>query len=390
MQDRLSINQASIVEDYDGKLWKIDKDNTRAYSLICQEGLGDTACGNRIFNWFEDEESLTRFTISAQTNGELTVGNDVAKKLVKDDILFCANDNIYLRVIATPGDSATKVNVVQVTGNSEGTPSNINGKSFIKAYTSKSEIDKDDDSFNEFFNNYSNTVSIYEDFAETSDILNAENNHLDEYSIHELEETKKLIKQKGDINTGIYIGHGYYDGRRFFTKGITNFNNVLKQGGTAFESDGKTLIFGYDDYIRFMMEATRYIKGGKIVSTCNRAFYLWVDAMVRATSQMKFDAFGKQNSWGVEVNELRTSISNQILHHDATLDDLYPNDPFCVNWNIKKVGIKHLQGLNTKLSKNVQEEKISPLLSKIRTVGGGLKLVNAPSHSILHLKMTEV
>ncbi len=391
MKNHSTANPNLEVEDWSGKLHEIDLEGSTLYSAIVSKGLGKKSTTHRNFNWIEDKENSRKFKPTAlATNNVLTVTDEEARTLIKDDMLWCSENGTYLRVIETPGAGATTVKVAQVNNNdTEKHPvsAEVVNKDFFKYSTAKEEGSKDGQSYVDNPEDFFNTLTTFEDFAETSLTKANESWQLTDFTQREYEKAKKLKKHKKDINYQLYIGQGYNKETRQMNKGITNFNGLQKQTGYAFNADN-TLNFDATAYDLFMYNKVKKVSTAqKNTILCNNGFLLFINALVRQSTSLNFNAFGVQDSFGFNVKKLVHMLVDSDIIVDNSLNDLYPNRVTAFYLELNKMGIRHLQNLDTKITLGVQDNKDNVFLDKIYTIGGGLQLIHPACHTMLDLKM---
>lgn len=390
--DNTQKNNDLEIEDWQGKLKDLDKENTVLRSAIEEKGLGNTPTKSRKFNWIEDIDTNHKIIPTAIASDTLTVSN--VANIVKDDVFFNEETNKYFRVTQTPQAGSTSVKVVEIASeNSETVPSGTTflNKSFLKVYTSKPEGSNDHDGLIWNPENYSNVVSIFEDISRVADITAHEPWQMTDYSRREYEKVKNLIKHKTDQNTAIVIGKHFFDGVRMFSKGITNFPGLQVQTGNAFAADGKTLTFNIADFDLFIgNKVKKYSKSKRFFTACNNNYIIWVNALIRACSSLTFDPFGKKDEFGYTFKVLVHALAELELIVDESLNDLYPNHAVGINLVMNKIGLRHFDGFDTTVTPNVQPKGSHVYEDQIYTVGNGVQLVKPEHHSMLKLKMIGV
>jgi len=388
-------NSAIEIEDWgNGKLAGLAKDETVLRSRIELVGLGNKPTDSRNFNWLEDSESSTKITPTAASSGELTVASVLG--VLKDDVFFNTETGKTFIVTAqpTPGTTSIKVKEIGDSGSYIDDPttgwSGLN-KEFLKVYTSKPEGSNDHSGLTYNPDNFKNSVSIFEDIARTSDVTAHEPWQLSEYSHREYQKVKQLIKQKSDMNRAIYIGKYFVDKdypTRMFSKGITNFSDVQIMTGDAFSADGSTLEFDISDFDMFIAtKAKKHSKAKEIDTYVNNNFIVWLQALIRSCSTLSFDPFGAKDSFGFKVKKLVHSLLDMNLMVDETLNELYPNHVVALNLEMKKIGLRHFSGFDTKITLDTQGKGSHVYEDQIYTIGNGVQLIKPECASMFKLNL---
>ncbi len=391
MKDNTNINLNLEKEDWSGKLWELDKKKNNLYSIIKTQGMGDHSSSHRYFNWIEDVENNRRVKPTAVSGNVLTITKEESARLIKDDILWSGENNTYLRVTTTPISGSTSVEVVQIVDEeNESAPvsADVANKDFFKFSSAKSEGSKDGDSYIDNPEDYNNTMTTFEDFAEISKTKANEDWQVSGFSHREYEKTKKLLKHKQDINMQLYIGKHFDKGTRQMSKGINNFNGLQVQTGYAFKQDG-SLDFTpamFDNFI--VNKVKKYSKAQSHFVSCNNHFLLYIHRLIEKNVSLMYNANGTEDKYGFSVRKLVHFLTTLTLSVDEDLNDLYPNHVAAYFFEINKVGMRHLQNLNTSVELAVQAKKDNCILDKIYTVGGGLQLVKSQNHTMLKLGIT--
>jgi len=382
------------IEDWgNGKLAEFNKENTVLRSRIELVGLGNKPTNQREFNWLEDSASDTKITPTAVSGNILTVAS--VSNIIKDDVFFNSETNKSFRVTETPSAGATQIKVQEISdNNTESNPVLVESawagtnKKFLKVYTSKTEGSNDHTGINYNPDNFKNCVSIFEDIATTADVTAQEPWQLSEYNHREYQKVKQLAKHKTDQNNAIIIGKYFKDNTRMFSKGITNFPAVQIQGGDAFKADQRTINFDITDFDLFIAnKAKKYSKAKEVDTYINNNFIIWLNALIRSCSSLSFDPFGAKDSFGFKVKKLVHSILELNLIIDESLNDLYPNHVMGINLEMKKIGLRHLEGFDTKITLDTQGKGSHNYEDQIYTVGNGVQLIKPECCSILKLNM---
>ncbi|HPM02439.1 MAG TPA: hypothetical protein PK816_09825 [Candidatus Cloacimonadota bacterium] len=381
------------IEDWgNGKLAGLDKENTVLRSRIELVGLGNKPTDSRNFNWLQDSKSSIKITPTGASSGTLTVSS--VSGILKDDVFYnTETDKTFIVTeLPVPGTTSIKVKEIGSSGTYIEDPSTdwtgLN-KQFLKVYTSKAEGSNDHVGLNYNPENFKNCVSIFEDVATTADVTAHESWQLSEYSHREYQKVKQLIKHKEDMNRAIYIGKHFFDPEnptRMFSKGITNFNNVQVLTGDAFSADGKTLLFTIKDFDSFIAtHAKKYSKAKEIDTYINNNFIVWLNELIRSCSTLSFDPFGAKDAFGFKVKKLIHSMLEMNLIIDETLNELYPNHVIALNQEMKKIGLRHFSGFDTKITLDVQGKGSHQYEDQIYTIGNGVQLYQPECTSMLKL-----
>jgi hypothetical protein len=388
-------NENIMMEDWgDGKFADFQRNKQVTISLIEEKGLGNVPVFNRKFNWMESPDTKIKFKPTAINANEITLTANETKSLIKDDVLFNSATGRSFRVTESPTENSTTVKIIEITNdNTEVIPVDTAflNKDFIKAYTSKAEGSKDRDGISYNPEDFHNVCHTFEDFSETAEETANEPWQGKEFTYREYNKVEMMDKHKSDMNACIWIGKYQNDGIRLATKGITNFTTIQKQIGDAFEADGKTLKFKIEDFDLFVEEKVRrYAKGRDFAVVCNNGFLTWLNAIVRTSTNLSFTADVTKDEFGYNIRRLVHNLIDAELFIDEDLNDLYPNQVFAGFMKLNKIQLAHLNGANTKIKLGCQNDYENVILDKIRTVGGGVKLIKPHWHTILQLNRRAV
>ena len=202
---------------------------------------------------------------------------------------------------------------------------------------------------------------------------------------------KMMIYHARDIENSFWFGVPLHDVKRrvgedrTMTRGFFNHKDV--QNLTALRNT-----FTYRDFIVFCERyVTLYGSQKNFVGFCNPAFKTFIVDMMDtpgAKAYFTYDAYGKTNSYGVDVHKLITPHCTVELRDNYSLRNYLKHVPILVIVDIDKCRSRTLVGhghaLGTKLGMGTQVPDANYFLNKVRRTYG-LEMQAEKCHSWLKL-----
>jgi hypothetical protein len=404
MKTRANANLALDRQCWSGHLHELDERGSALYSVIMQKGAGKRATKHRKFHIIEDIEKSREIVPTAVSNqGTMTINfathGDVP--FIKDDMFFCLETENRFRVVETVPQGVTNgiIRIAHIarptaagdqswnTFESSNIPPEIVGNTLVKYATSKVEGSKDMDSFIDDPTDYTNTMTVFEDFVEVSTIRQQEEWEVDGYDHMSYENMKKLKKHKKDINNNLYVSKGMDMGTRQMSKGLMDFG-INRVDGIAYNANG-TLNFDEDAFDDLIFDTVKkYCNADEMVVMTNRLGLQWLGRIVKHSTRMTMEAFGNEgDKFGFSTRKFRHQYGLFDFIEDDSLNLLFPRKAVFFFLDIKKIGMRYLRNLDTAINMNVDVKAHNSTVNQIYTVGGGLYLPIPRNHTMLELSM---
>jgi hypothetical protein len=357
-----------IVPEIDKKLHELDPHGSAIYTIIIGHCLGKKTSSDRRVTWIQNVKHSRRITVLSQSGNTVTVSADNAKFLIRDDMLWHEDSGSYFRVVSTPAEGTTSVELRLVGDNVELTDlGNIVGQTMFKFATAVNEGTRGGEGYVDNPVTFSNQMHTFRDVWHISKQKASEKWYVGDHTYASYERTMKMKKHKEDMNFAIYVGKGYDQETRQMTRGIDGFP-INVQTGIAYNADG-SLRFGVDEMDQMMFEKVRaHTKCPKMYVACNKAYLMWLQKLVRLTASMNFNPFSKNgNKFGFRVSELEHQLGNFEFIEDYSLNELYPNKAVGYYLDPTKLALWFQAG--TELTLNCGPELDEVFTDKVITIG---------------------
>jgi hypothetical protein len=347
---------------------------------------------NRKFSWGEYDEDPISVEPSDGTTTAITVTEAEAKKLLKDDVLYCEELDEYLLVDATPTASgSTDVSVSKVlddgTGTETLTADRYNNKTLSRVYNMKEnasyETNLDKITFFEQVQDQHNYVGIMEDFVKIGKTVAHEKWNFTNYTRRQHLRLVKLQNHIDKIEKMAWVGKQFVNSSgngRQFSKGFKNFSGIQTLSGSVSN-------FTYNNFVDDFCRGKVIAKNDKEVldAFVNPYMLSFLSAMAEDSSFMTFDKDGKKDRYGLNFHYLDTPHVTLRLRKNRALKELYAR-PVMAVIDIPKLSFRYLNDQNTYMEYDVQPTWGNFYMDKIYSMIG-LELHNANQHSWLELSL---
>jgi hypothetical protein len=365
--------------------------NAQFIPFIDKFGGGSHASKSYKLQWGEYDQEMVSMTAASVGDGSsIVVTGTEYLPVIKDDILYSSVRDVYLRVTATPTDTAT-IAVRKITASSIDTAlvagDYAAGVVWKRLYTQKSdgtielETTLNEISAHKTAADKYNYIGTFEKFSK---IDTHEANQSWRFDSEMDKRThENMVKMKEMLNE---LEYHAFKGKLVTVAGTTHIamgNGILNFDGINSDSGTEGMTWAqFTNWVRTKVKLKN--KMPKIPVMCNYQGLDWMSRLLKDTFNTNISGQGDKTKAGLAYTEVVTPGAIIQLYPNYALGELFPNTSELIALDPKTVSRHHITNMNLETNYGVQPKRAHFFLDQIYGTQGW-ELANAAKLSKLSL-----